>query len=268
MASSSQTTRRLQKVSCGLATAPTAAEAESSSGRVIAQISKGERGVPVHLVRQPTSFRPVHVAPNGQLAPGEPEALWAALAEGDVDAPWRKAWREDVDWTDSERKGYTQGDSGLPTRTQELTQLLETFASPQLSLAECTPKGLAAQTEFFHEHGFVIVEDVIQGEALSQAQAAYTAAMAGPLRDWEAQDQRGGGRRVAEEWFYLEPRKDMYVNVPFDYLNNPVLLEILDSPQLVPVVQNVVNLPPILPVHVIVHENIVLLFDREFNGRR
>ena len=239
VAQSTQSTRRLQHLSNALATAPTAAEAQSSSGRVIAQISQGERGVPVHLVRQPTSFRPVHVAPNGRLAPGETEALQAALAEGDVDAAWRPAWRKDVDWSDGERKGYEQGDSGLPTRTQELRQLLATFASSQLTLADCIPKGLAAQTEFFHEHGFVIIEDVIQDKTLRQAQAAYAAAMTGPLRDWEA--LRGGGRRVDEEWFYLEPRKDMYINVPFDYLNNPVLLEILDSPQLVPVVQSVVS---------------------------
>ena len=50
-----------------------------------------------------------------------------------------------------------------------------------------------------------------------------------------------------EEWFYLEPRKDMYVNVPFDYLKYPVLLEILDSPQLVPVVQSVVSNLPLRP---------------------
>lgn len=182
--------RRLQRVSCALATAPAPAEAaESSSGRVLAEISKGERGVPVHLVRQETSFRPVHVLPEGRLAAGEPEALRAALAEGDVDSAWREAWRGDtVD--DSERKGYAQGDTGLPTRTQELGQLLATFDSPQLTLADCTPKGLAAQTKFIHEHGFVIIEDVIQGEALRQAQTAYTAAMAGPLRDWAA--QRGG----------------------------------------------------------------------------
>lgn len=240
MAPSTKSARRLQHISCALATVPTAADAESSSGRVIAQISKGERGVPVHLVRQPTSFRPIHVGRNGRLAPGEPQALQAALVEGGVDTESRKVWRGDVGWDDSERKGYTQGDSGLPTRTQELKQLLATFASPQLTRADCTPKGLAAQTEFFHEHGFVIIEDVIQGEALRQAQAAYAAAMAGPLRDWEA--QRGGGRRVDEEWFYLEPRKDMYINVPLDYLNNPVLLHILDSPQLIPVVQSVVRI--------------------------
>ena len=53
---------------------------------------------------------------------------------------------------------------------------------------------------------------------------------------WEA-GQRGGGRRTEEEWFYLEPRKDMYVGVPLDHVANPVLLEILGSPRLVPVVQ-------------------------------
>ena len=56
--------------------------------------------------------------------------------------------------------------------------------------------------------------------------------MVGPMAEWEA-SQRGGGRREAEPWFYLEPRKDMYVGVPLDYKEEPALLEILDSPRLV-----------------------------------
>ena len=55
--------------------------------------------------------------------------------------------------------------------------------------------------------------------------------MVGPMAEWEA-SQRGGGRREAEPWFYLEPRKDMYVGVPLDYKEEPALLEILDSPRL------------------------------------
>ena len=199
-------------------------------------------------MRQPTSFRPVHVTGDGQLQPGEAEELRAALAEGDVDVAWREAWRGDAIFEDAaaplwqSKQPNAKGDSGLPTRTQELGQLLATFASPQLTLEDCTPKGLAAQTEFFHEHGFVVIEGVIQGEALRHAQAAYTAAMVGPLDEWEAA-QRGGGRREDEDWFYLEPRKDMYINVPLDYVANPVFLDILDSPQLVPVVQRVMIEP-------------------------
>ena len=138
-------------------------------------------------------------------------------------------------------------------------------------------EGVTAQRDFFREHGFVIVDAILEGEArvaprlsphnstaqplytrfpysfssccpkvtsgfcligeeLRQAQAAYTAAMAGPMAAWEAA-QRGGGRRAAEEWFYLEPRKDMYVSVPLDHAANPVLLEVLGSPRLGPVVQ-------------------------------
>ena len=52
------------------------------------------------------------------------------------------------------------------------------------------------------------------------------------MAEWEA-SQRGGGRRETEPWFYLEPRKDMYVGVPLDYKEEPALLEILDSPRLV-----------------------------------
>ena len=136
-------------------------------------------------------------------------ALETALAEhGDEDAspPPPRALHVGGE---QERKGYGPGDSGLPTRRQELRQLLATLGPrPRLTLADCTPSGVPAQREFFRENGFVIVENILQGESLREAQSVFTAAMEQPLAAWE-QAQRGGGRRETEPWFYLEPRKDM-----------------------------------------------------------
>ena len=264
-------------------TVPTAAAAElhlaaptqSSSGRVLQQIAKGERGIPAHLNRQPTSFRPVHVGADGRLLPSELQLLEAAiLASGGGTAGLQAhaPGRVELPRADPESKGYRPNDCGLPARLQELKQLLATLGpQPQpLTLEACTPVGLAAQRAFFREHGFVscrdrimlcsivfhvcfsvqisvlsafplqvVVEGVLGPDSLRKAQAAFTEAMAGPCAAWANAQRPGGGRREQEPWFYLEPRKDMYINVPLDYAANPVLLEILDSPQLLPLVQSI-----------------------------
>ena len=207
---SSSAGRRLRRVASQLLKNNTAGEQEylsSTSGRVLAKISQGERGIPTHLVRQPTSFRPVHVGMDGRLLKSEVVALKTALAEHDHDqaSPPPRA----LDLGDPDRKGYVVGDSGLPTRREELEQLLVTLGPrPHLTLADCTPSGVTAQRDFFRENGFVIVEDILQGASLRAAQTVFRAAMEQPLANWK-NAQRGGGRRETEPWFYLEPRKDM-----------------------------------------------------------
>ena len=219
----------------------------STSGRVLEEIAQGELGIPLHLVRQPTSFRPVHIGADGRLLPSEVEALETALAErpGEDDgAPEltttrrRRALAAEQE-PQIDRKGYRPDDCGLPTRREELAQLLATLGPrPRLTLPDCTPRGIVAQRAFFRENGFVIVDGILQGESLRAAQSAFSEAMAGPLAAWE-EAQRGGGRRETEPWFYLEPRKDMYIGIDLDHAASPVLLEILDSPQLLPVVQSI-----------------------------
>ena len=171
--------RRLRPLARALGAAEQEAPPSSSSGRVLDRIAQGERGIPTHLHRQPSSFRPLHVGVDGRLLPGEVAALEAELAAGgaalDRPAPPRIDVFSDSALEDTNRKGYAADDSPLPTRRQELTQLLLTLRpQPRLTLADCAPRGRRTQREFFLEHGFLIVEDIVTGETLRRCQAAYS----------------------------------------------------------------------------------------------
>jgi hypothetical protein len=139
---------------------PAAAVPLSSSGRKLVEIARGERGIPAHLNRQPSSFRPVHIGRDGQLLPREVEAITAAMAAPGSDEPVPP--RAEVQFSadgreiprpsylprlaEGDHKGYQPSDSGLPTRRQELGQLLKTLGpQPQLSVADCTPSGVTSQ---------------------------------------------------------------------------------------------------------------------------
>jgi hypothetical protein len=59
--------------------------------------------------------------------------------------------------------------------------------------AMCKPDPGPAQVEFFHEHGFVIIPGVLEGEHLARAQAAWQKTMEPQYAVWEAEREKGSG---------------------------------------------------------------------------
>ena len=108
--------------------------------------------------------------------------------------------------------------------------------SAQLTLAECCPPNLAEQVSFFHKNGFCVVEGVLEGAALAEAQAAYTAVMQPAWAEWEAERAKGvgfagaagggfaSGTTVARRYFSLGNLAEV----------DDCFVELMDHPKIVP----------------------------------
>jgi hypothetical protein len=74
---------------------------------------------------------------------------------------------------------------------------------PPLPPSECAPLGLEAQTAFFWENGFVMVENVLEGAELAACQAGVGALLPAAMAKWET--QRASSLGVARHTFAYTP---------------------------------------------------------------
>jgi hypothetical protein len=104
----------------------------------------------------------------------------------------------------------------------------------------CKPEPGPAQVAFFHEHGFVIIPGIIEGERLARAQSAWNALMEPQYAIWEAERAKGsGGFRRTEGGGFAEGTtvSRRYFDLKgLMEADEEVWVDMMDSPKFRPVI--------------------------------
>ena len=103
-----------------------------------------------------------------------------------------------------------------------------------LKPAPAAPDDFEGRLEFFREHGYVFLPRAIEGDVLERAQAAFTAAAVEPRAAWEAATD--GGRTESGGW-----QAQRYFDLPTVLEEDPVFLEVAESPQLLRLARRIVS---------------------------
>jgi ectoine hydroxylase-related dioxygenase (phytanoyl-CoA dioxygenase family) len=119
----------------------------------------------------------------------------------------------------------------------QLRGTIETLAPPALggrpplALADCAPGTDEQRREFFYRHGFCVLTDVLQGDALMRAQDAWRRADAELRPGWEEEQRRWRQQQAdAEGGTY---------SIPELTERDDVFLELVDHPKLVGLLSHV-----------------------------
>jgi hypothetical protein len=88
-------------------------------------------------------------------------------------------------------------DYGQAKTLQQLLRVLR--PQPRRSALDCAPTGAEAKAQFFFENGFVVLENVIEPDALARLQAAWSQVESETLPQWE--DDRSHGVGISRHSF-------------------------------------------------------------------
>lgn len=103
----------------------------------------------------------------------------------------------------------------------------------------CKPQTPEAQIEFFHEHGFVILTGILEGDRLERAQRVWNSVMEPQYAAWEEERAKGRGfsrtagggfaegTNVARRYFDLKGLMDA---------DEELWIDMMDSPKFRPVI--------------------------------
>jgi hypothetical protein len=103
----------------------------------------------------------------------------------------------------------------------------------------CKPQTPEAQIEFFHEHGFVILTGILEGERLERAQRVWNSVMEPQYAAWEAERAKGRGfsrtagggfaegTTVARRYFDLKGLMDADEELWIDMMDSPTFRPVI-----------------------------------------
>jgi hypothetical protein len=155
-------------------------------------------------------------------------------------------------------RAAADGDFRLAAALQDLLFVAE--PKPPLSVAECAPTDPDAAAAFFIENGFVCVEQLFDPATLLRIQQAWNRAQAPARALWEESKSMGTGHQglsfenqaeiSSDPRFQNLPHGRLYFDIPVeDYFfaealepdGDPVLLDMIDPPKLLAVLEKIVG---------------------------
>ena len=184
-----------------------------------------------------------HLKPPDPVAPDSsspsprlwPEGLWGLLtprsdmAVAVVGGPWRARRLARLS-EHLQRPDPSAASSPYPAGAAAAVEQQQELLPP----APAAPDDFEGQLEFFREHGYVFRPRAIEGDVLRRAQAAFTAAAVEPRAAWEAATE--GGRTESDGW-----QAQRYFDLPTVLEEDPVFLEVAESPQLLRLARRIVS---------------------------